>query len=909
MPHPGEPGKGGTLSLPDPGASIRRMPRVTIHLIPHSHWDREWYLPLGGFQARLARAVDGVLDLLARERTIPAFHLDGQTVLLEDYLALRPERREPLAKALAEGRLTSGPWHVLADEQVPAGESLLRNLALGRLDLTRLTGRPPDAASLCCYSPDAFGHPAALPAVAAEYGLEAAVVWRGLHPDQTGGKDFAWWRAPDGRRVLLYHLPADGYEIGSNLLVPDVELAEAWARVAGAVLPRAATAHVAVFVGADHHAVAPGLAGLPGRLARIEPGHAFRLSSLPAFLGAARAEAETRDLAEVSGELRWSYGYTWTLQGAHATRTPLKRRHSEVELLLLRRAEPLAALAGSGEAGTLERAWRQVVQGEFHDTLAGTCHDAVAQAFATRLTDAEALGREVARTALHRLAGHDPDGAREGVVTDPRLVLWNPAARPRGGVVLAEVTCFRRDLFVGPPGARRPRTGPGFRPFGLRVGDVTVMPQVLDVTPGIERIDAARHYPDQDEVDVVRLAFPLPASVPGLGLAAVELTEAEEEPPEPFVAVGRGAIGNGRLHAAVSPAGLLQLFQPSTGLRFDDLAQLESEGDAGDTYTFAPTPAEHPVVATGRGRARVTAKGPLVAGLEWRRSLRRASGRVSATFTAELVGDNAVLRGQVALDNQATDHRLRLRFPLGLRRARSAAGSAFGPVERPPLAAKPRVTGQLRETPVPTAPAHRWVVAARGEEGLAILMPGFFEYEWTVKGELIITLLRAVGELSRADLPTRPGHAGWYTPTPGAQCLGPEVVPFALAFATERDLAEPERLEELWEDAFLPLEATWLRQATMSGAPAPSGMALEGRGLVFSSCHPAWDGEGLLLRCYNARPEPVEGRWRFARALARAARVRADGTPSGAAVTRAQNHELAFEAGPHELVTFHLTFA
>src|SRR5207244_1035300 len=75
------------------------------------------------------------------------------------------------------------------------------------------------------------------------------------------------------------------------------------------------------------------------------------------------------------------------------------------------------------------------------------------------------------------------------------------------------------------------------------------------------------------------------------------------------------------------------------------------------------------------------------------------------------------------------------------------------------------------ETPVRTAPAHRFVAAASGPRGIALLAPGFFEYEWTPGGDLVYTLLRSVGELSRADLPTRPGHAGWPTATPLAQCL------------------------------------------------------------------------------------------------------------------------------------------
>ena len=67
------------------------------------------------------------------------------------------------------------------------------------------------------------------------------------------------------------------------------------------------------------------------------------ISRLDEFLEAAAAEAAL--VPALRGELRWSYGYTWTLQGVHGARAALKRRHSEAELWLERVAEPLAALA------------------------------------------------------------------------------------------------------------------------------------------------------------------------------------------------------------------------------------------------------------------------------------------------------------------------------------------------------------------------------------------------------------------------------------------------------------------------------------------------------------------------------------------------------------------------------------
>src|SRR5690606_19325005 len=108
------------------------------------------------------------------DRRVP-FLLDGQAIVLEDYLSVRPERADDLGVALRDARLEAGPWYVLADELIPGGEALVRNLLAGLSVLARFGAAPPPV----LYSPDAFGHAAALPTLAAGFGLPVAIVWRG----------------------------------------------------------------------------------------------------------------------------------------------------------------------------------------------------------------------------------------------------------------------------------------------------------------------------------------------------------------------------------------------------------------------------------------------------------------------------------------------------------------------------------------------------------------------------------------------------------------------------------------------------------------------------------------------------------------------------------------------------------
>ena len=888
------------------------MTGLIFHLIPHTHWDREWYLPRAAFQARLVAVLDDLIERLQRDPAYRTFLLDGQTVLLEDYVRARPERESDIKGLVKTGRLQVGPWYVLPDEQIPSGEGLVRNLLLGAADAERWGGRLD-----VLYSPDAFGHPAAWPTLAREFGIRYGVVWRGLGGEAGQEHDLYRWRGLDGKEVLLWHLPPAGYEVGATLSTDAERVFATWAPVRGALVARAAGKHIPVFIGADHHAAHPELSRLRDLLAELDPQSAFRVSRLDEFF---QAVAEGAKAAPLAGELRWSYRYAWTLQGVHATRAPLKRRYAEAELTLTRLAEPLAALArrasGRDRRPLLELAWRGLVRCQFHDSIAGCVSDAVARALETRLGGVEALASEIVRGSVHDLAHHDPDAARARPAdAQPTLVLWNPAARPRRGVALADVTLFRRDVLVGPPGGRVPRMGEGYRPLMLATADGRAIPvQVLDRRIAGERLDALRHYPDQDEVDQVRIALRAPP-LPGLGLATVAIKSGAAAPGarpsgEGVQVKGRSLV-NHWIEVAVEPTGALALHDRRSGQRFADMLRIEDGGDAGDTYSYCPPAGDRVARAAGPITVRRLAAGPLVASLEITFEMRARKGvaqsrpgSVHVRLVVTLHADSPMVRCIVDIDNQATWHRLRARVPTALAGTAAVAGTAFGAVGRPAVAV-PAAAYPL-ETPVRTAPAQRFVAAASGPRGLALLAPGFFEYEWTPGGDLLYTLLRSVGELSRGDLPTRPGHAGWPTATPLAQCLGHSRSALALAPLSQAELERGDVIPALWEDAFVPLRGFWLRDA-VEVAVAPVDVVLEGSGLVLSAVKPAQQGSPLVLRCYNATGRAAAGAWRLAEGVKSAHRVRADERESTALVLEGRGKVVRFTAEPHEVVTILVT--
>lgn len=876
------------------------MRRLTFHLIPHTHWDREWYLSRAAFTVRLGAALDRVVELLERDRAL-RFHLDGQAILIEDYFAVRPAARPRVTALVAAGRLVVGPWYILADELISSGESLIRNLLFGHRLARGLGG-----GCRVWYGPDAFGHPAGGPRIAAEFGLRGGVVWRGIGASATGSRDLFQWTTRPGRSLLTLHLPPDGYEFGVDLVGEPARLPAAWARVRGVLEPRAVTDQIAVLVGADHHAPSDRLVGLADRLAMLDRSAAFRFSTLDEYFDAAQAAAghpeRARPPATVEGELKRADRHTWALQGVHSTRARLKRHHAAAELGLARMAEPVVALAGL-DPGALGLAWRQLLESQFHDTLAGTCADPVAREAAARLTAVRDASRELFRQGLDRLVGHDPDLVREqSADAGPAAVVWNPAPRPRRGVVIVETTWFKEDVLVGPVVGRTPNRGAGAVPFRFtdRLGS-TLPCQLLAIQPGFERIDAARHYPDLDRVDRVFVAVDLPP-IGGLAAEGFPVRAGPLNPnppmPQPVTASDSGeTLGNGLVTIAVDRRGALTLVDAVRGQTFRGLGRLEDRTDRGDCYT--PELGADPSFPRAVG-VETLAAGPLVGALAVRWTLPLATGVVTGRTVATIYAGSAAVRIRVELDNHATDHHLSWVAATGVRGA-AVAGSAHGAVHRGP--------GRLdrswaAEWGRPTDPAHRFVAVASGQRGIALLRPGFFEYQWSANGALATTLLRSVGELSRGDLAARRGHAGWVTSTPEAQELGRHVIELAVVPIDARRLANPVGLVETWEDVFLPLVASWRRQTFP--VAAARGLELVGEGLALEAVKPAEDGDGIVLRVVNLGPEATDGVWRSADPILGAALLRADESPGESLACEPGGRSVRFHAPSGAIVSIRL---
>jgi alpha-mannosidase len=851
---------------------------LDVLTISHTHWDREWYLPAGRFRQRLVALID---DLLDRPPEAGAtFLLDGQAVVLEDYLAVRPERRAELSDLLRTGVLEAGPWFVLADELIPGGEALVRNLLAGRRVLRSLRAASPPV----LYSPDAFGHPAMLPALAAGFGLPVILLWRGLGGARFGAsRDWLWWRAPSGERALVYHLTPSGYELGASLPSDDAHARDRWQRIRAQFTGRTELGVVLLPNGADHHARQPDVADAIAALARAALPDRVRAASLSDAAAEGMRRAAPASLPEIGGELRDSYGYTWTLQGTFATRAHQKRRNAFVERLLVRDAEPWAALAARhtarGFRHLLAAAWRDVLLCHPHDTLCGCSIDEVARAADARSDNAMAQGLGIREDALLDLLGHDRVSARDRRAEwTPVMVVRNPAARARGGVAEVEVLTFQRDVPVGPESAAGGVVARHVARGGMHIDGVTVV-QLLGASLRDDRTESPQHYPDNDLVKATRAVVWIDP-VPGYGVRAYPITSRRRAPQDATpvshpVVVSGTSLANGRLQCEVDASGHILLRSMGSSWSAPRVVRVEDADDSGDLYTSSIRGA--PRVCEQVSRARVTHRGPLRGRVDATMRVPAAGAARSSLVHVglELDADAPFLRIHAYGTNTARDHRLRVVIATGLAGAAVHADAAFGPVRREAIDVPD--AERAVETPPATAPLQRYVTLSSGERGVTIFSDGLAEYEALENGDVAITLCRSVGELSRADLPERPGHAGWPAATPDAQCLGPFAGMFAVMPHGARTPETIDAIERVADDVLVPLVGSTLRSALAVPPPA-GGIELRGPGLAFSCAKESEDGEWLVVRCVNLTDGAVEGAWRVGFAVREAGVARLDET-------------------------------
>ena len=832
-----------------------------VAIVPHTHWDREWYEPYQSFRMKLVELLDSLIPLMEDDPSYARFMLDGQMAVIDDYLEVRPENEARLRALTESGRISVGPWYILMDEFLVSGETIVRDLEMG---LER--GADFGGVMEIGYLPDMFGHVAQMPQILRLAGFDDAVLWRGVGSAVT--KNGFLWEGTDGSVVRTELLPV-GYGNGAALPADP------------AALVRRVTDHIEevkpylfdellVMNGSDHLHPQPFLGATVAAANAAQDDLHFEITTLPDYLSRVPQEG----LQRWTGELRSGFRAN-VLMGVTSNRVDVKRANFLAEHELEHRAEPLAALFLPRQdypTRLFELAWREMIRNSAHDSICACSVDEVVAAVLHRYSEAEQIGAGVSRRAMKALAASLPG---EG----PTIV--NLSHRRRKGVI--ELVVTGDDIDLSATQILSESTGfPGEMTF-----DANTVRTVLGLLQGpkIENDAWIQEVTVSDEADGLHLSLLIgPEEVPGVPIAEAKqdvytalgarpeamvhmkmvqpkirriLARCDEVPgygwtpfsPAPLTNPSSVTTGD----AVTLSNGLLTVVVDATDGTFSingvaGYGRLVDGGDHGDSYNYSPPSGDRIIDRPTSVTVSVSEEGPvratavivttyeLPAKVDEDSSERTGVAPLEVRTELSLLADDPAVRVATSFMNLARDHRLRVHLPLVTPADHSVAECAFGTVRRGLTA-----EGRFDELGLPTFPSRRFVHAG----GLTVVHEGLNEYELVgiVDGkasEIALTLIRSTGMLSRLGMRYRPLPAGPLTPVEGLQLVGTTV---ESRYAISLDDADP---YEIAEDILLPLESVGSRGG--GHLPATSS-ALEIDGAEVSSLRRR--GGTMEVRLFN----------------------------------------------------------
>ncbi|MGE4489532.1 MAG: glycoside hydrolase family 38 C-terminal domain-containing protein, partial [Kiritimatiellales bacterium] len=566
-----------------------------IHYVLSTHWDREWHQTFQGFRYRLVELMDEILQGFENDSLKGPFQTDGQAILLEDYLEIRPEKTERIKTLCREGKLVVGPWYTMPDEFLVSGESLIRNLELGCGIAASLGGRPSEVGFVC----DIFGHCSQLPQIFRHCGITSAVIWRGV---TIKDNRLANWRGADGTVLPTYVFSSYGY--GSfAVLVRRVQDAmhrfdkgefsgdlDEYIRKELAETPSDAAM---VFDGCDHQFWDREAYGVISRLFKEGfEGNETVHTSLDEFMSDVCRQKECFQ-DEIRGELRipgWVPEETgrWLLSDVLSSWVPLKLANHECQTMLCDWAEPYAAASRiwTGRPypnGFLDVSWKWLLQNHAHDSICGCSVDRVHEDMKFRFAQSRDIAKEVTQDAFRTIAG-----SIESVPPQDELnvTLFNPQAKPQKGIseffadLPKDWLCFMESKKFQPL--------PSFRIYGSDGEEIPY--QRLSVDPG--RTDVRlRKTKIPEKVPVYRMKLALPVGIPAMGYTTLRIKSCGENTfvrgeTGPGMACGLHAMENEYLHVEVESNGTFTLTDKRTGMVYRDQMLFEDVADIGDGWDF-----------------------------------------------------------------------------------------------------------------------------------------------------------------------------------------------------------------------------------------------------------------------------------------------------------------------------------
>jgi alpha-mannosidase len=809
----------------------------TFHVVSHTHWDREWYLTYQQFRMRLVDLMDHLLELLERDPNFRSFHLDSQTIVLEDYLEIKPQKRDVLEKYIREGRIIVGPWYQLNDEFLTSGEATIRSLLVG-VRVARQFG----ACGSTGYLPDQFGNLSQMPQIFRGFGFDHAVMGRGYQLVGERKMEFLW-ESPDGSRVTAslmafwynnaQHFPADPQETLGYIEDLRQQMSAA-----------SAISHLLLMNGVDHLEAQQDLSPiLHAAQQRLPAGDQIIHSTIQQYIDLLKQEVQAKGIGLQThhGEMRDDRGGS-CLAGTLSTRMYIKQANQHAQMTLERLSEPFAGFAM--QVGMpypheyLLYAWKLLMKNHPHDSICGCSVDQVHREMMPRFAQVEQIGEELIARSLQHLAD--------------RVVFPEQANKAETGfVVFNSLNWTRTDpvqiTLVFPLGI--PTRGNPPRDDRMAVAGIDILDDqgrpvpfaVIEEGVKMRAVLSPVELPLDQWAQEIKVEL-IARDIPACGYRAYCVTPVsayhQSEPLQEGPAGGWravledcGDVGDEYLHQ--KPARDLRLVYPMTSSSFDT-----EKNAVRHTVTYRSS-IEVPAAAEG--------------------VYSRSPEQVTCPITTRVTRWSGIARVEyeTRLENRARDHRLRVVFE---NQAGDFAAQPYSVAEGQfDVLYRPFEHPQADAGASPFYPQQNWV-ALVGKVGdtqrsITVINQGLPEYEIYTDGAvpgIAVTLLRSVNYLSRRG-------DGPEIETPEAQCFGPHTFCYA-SYESDGDW----QVGQVWRQGYqynVPLRALQTNRGEdqQRDLPASSSfVSVEPEQLVVTAIKRAEDDPSLLVvRFFNISTEPV----------------------------------------------------
>ena len=845
-----------------------------VHVVPHSHWDREWYFTTSRSKVYLMKDLKDVLDTLESNPDFKYFMVDAQGSLLDDYIKWMPQDKDRITKLVKEKKLVIGPWYTQTDQLVISGESIVRNMYYGMKRCETFGGYMNVG-----YVPDSFGQSGNMPQIYKEFGIEDTLFWRGVSDDMVNHTDYNW-RGDDGSVVFTTQIPF-GYYIGGNIPEDPKQSEEFWQKEcfekAGG---RSATKHIYFPNGFDQAPIRTNLPEIIKERNEKDPENEYVISCIEDYIK--DVKSENPELEEVSGELVIAK-HMRIHKSIFSSRSDLKVMNTQIQNYVTNVMEPLLTLSynlgNDYPHEAVGEIWKLLFENAAHDSIGSCISDTANEDVYVRYKQARDIAVNLVELHSRLIATSVKNDA------EMTFTLINTLPQKRNYTVVVKT------YIPGGNFAILDEKGNKVDYTVIESRDLTdyVLSQTI-------KLDPSRKFYVPSQVLEATIAIKT-SDVPAFGYVQYTLDTKGNSAKN---LEKKNTLENEFYAINVEEDGSLTITDKENNVTYKNQGVLVENGDDGDSFNYSP-PRKDLEVFSNKSECSVEVSGSDIydqAVIKFNMVVpkdleERAEGKVSVnlpiTMTVALRKDSKVIDFNVHVDNKGLSHRLCVLFDSQIVSSFNYADEQFGSIKRPnyyekemklymasaenktekkagvqELANWANDQSTWQEPPISIEPTQSYVSLTDGKQGIAVIPQGVREYEVLDNHMIRLTLFRTYGFMGKENLIYRPGRASGerIIETPAAQLL--KEMDFAFGFTTYASDINEANVDTLAKAYNTNIEV-YTYAEFLNGRLIFSQREIEGtkesryslfeteNKLVVSAIKKAEDNDGYIIRLFNGK--------------------------------------------------------